>query len=174
MRKLIAFVLLAFASLNTTTAQTALKEYKAGHVFFVSLPEYMTKTGGINSSATIQFKNVVKDVAGFIIEDNKEELKLVEMNYTSLTEFYDDFIKDFLKEEQKRVVSTPISKKVGTANIIECDVTYYDAETKTDIYYYVGIVETSSVYYKVICWASLENKQKFKSDFQKIAASIRD
>ena len=55
-------------------SQTAFKEEKAGHIFYVSLPDYMSKTIGLNTSATIQFKNTIKDVAGFIIEDNKEEL----------------------------------------------------------------------------------------------------
>ena len=42
-------------------AQTGIKEYTAGHLFYVSLPDYMKKTTGLNGYATIQFKNSVKD-----------------------------------------------------------------------------------------------------------------
>jgi len=175
MKKTITFFTTTLLLLATTTfAQTNFKEFKAGHVFYVSLPDYMTRTTGLNSASTIQFKSTVKDVYGFIIEDNKEELKLVELNYTSLTEFYEDFIKDFLKDEDKRKVSKPLSKKVGEINFMECDVSYYDKEAKTEIYYFAGIVETPSSYYKVLCWGTLENKDKFKADFQKIFYSLKD
>lgn len=159
---------------TTTFAQTELKEYKAGHTFNVSLPDYMTKTAGINSASAIQYKSAVKDVYGFIIFDTKEELGLVEMKYSSTNEFYEDFIKDFLIDEYKRKVSKPLSQKNGDINFIECDVTYYDKDAKTDIYYLVGIVETKTAYYKVLSWAVAENKDKFKADFQKIIYSIKD
>jgi len=55
----------------------------------------MSKTAGLNSAAVIQYKSVIKDVYGIIIEDSKEELSLVEMNYSTIKEFYEDFIKDF-------------------------------------------------------------------------------
>ena len=45
--------LLIFAG---TIAQTTFKEQKVGHIFYVSLPDYMTKTTGQNDDALIQFK----------------------------------------------------------------------------------------------------------------------
>lgn len=168
-------IILAMILITTMCfSQTTFKEQKVGHIFYVSIPDYMNKTIGLNSSATIQFKNTIKDVAGFIIEDNKEELKLVEMNYSSINEFYEDFIKDFLKNEDKRNISKPQIKKIGELNFIESDASYYDKDSKLEIYYFVGIAETSSDYYKVLCWGTLENKEKFKSDFQKILYSIKD
>lgn len=167
------FAILLFLS-TFTFAQTAMKEFKAGHIFTISLPDYMSKTTGINSSSTIQFKNAIKDVYGFVIEDSKEELHMLEMNYSSLTEFYDDFIKDFLKDEEKRNLSKPVYKKIGTTNFVENDISYFDKDANTEIYYFVGLVETSTTYYKVLCWVTLENKEKFKSDFEKILYSIKD
>lgn len=157
-----------------TFGQTGLKQYKAGHTFNVSLPEYMSKTSGLNNDSAIQFKSVVKDVYGFIIFDTKEDLALVEMKYSSTNEFFDFFINDFLKEEENRQVSASKSQIKGDINFIECDVTYYDKEAKTDIYYLVGIVETKTAYYQVLSWAAAENKDKFKADFQKILYSVKD
>ena len=175
MKRRIAIFTTAFLFIITTAlAQTKLKEYKAGHVFYVSLPDYMSKTSGLNSSSTIQYKSTVKDVYGFIIEDNKEELALAEIKYTSISEFYEDFIKDFLKDEEKRKVSSPKNQKKGAINFIECDITYYDKDAEMDIYYLVGIVETRTSFYKVFSWSAAENKDKFKADFQKILYSLRD
>ncbi len=165
-------VLLLIATVSN--AQTPLKEYKAGHVFYVSLPAYMNKTTGINSSSTIQYKSVVKDVYGFIIEDSKEELQLAEMNFASINEFYEDFIGDFLKDEETRQVSEPKYQKKGDISFAEADLTYFDKDAEAEIYYLVGIVETSTTFYKVLSWSTAENKDKFKADFQKILYSLRD
>jgi hypothetical protein len=175
MKRIIANIILILAlSTSTISAQTTLKEYKVGHVVNVSLPEYMSRAMDINSSAMFQFKNTVKDVYGFIIEDNKEELTLVEMNYSSINEFCEDFAKDFLKDEKKKTFSYPEYKKIGDINFAEFDASYYDKEAKGEIYYLVGIAETKTSYYKVISYTSLENKDKFKADFQKILYSLND
>lgn len=175
MKKKLTTLLIAVALITTNNyGQTTLKEYKAGHEFYVSLPDYMSKTTGLNSAATIQFKNTVKDISGFIIEDNKEELAMVQLNYSSLNEFFEEFIKDFAKDEENRKVSKPQTQKKGETNFIECDVTYYDKESKLDIYFFIGIAETKSTYYKVLCYGTSESKDKFKKDFESILLSLRD
>ena len=176
MKRIIANLSLIIVLVTTTniSAQTTLKEYKVGHIINIKLPEYMSRTMGINSSAMFQYQNAVKDVYGFIIEDNKEELALVEMNYTSINEFCEDFEKDFLKDEKKRTISKTEFKKIGNINFAEFDATYYDEEAKSEIYYLVGIVETKTSFYKVLSYYSIENKDKFKADFQKILYSLND
>jgi len=131
-------------------AQNPLKEYKAGHVFYLSLPDYMGKTTGLNSAAIIQYKNQVKDIYGFVIEDNKEELALADLHYSSLNEFYDSFIKGFLKDEEKRTVSPAKYSAKGNIKFAEADASHYDKETEMEIYWLVGIVETKDAFYKVL------------------------
>ena len=175
MKKTFAIFTATLVLMTTTIfAQTELKQYKAGHSFDIGLPEYMSRTIGLNTASAIEYKSTVKDVYGFIIFDTKEDLALVDMKYSSINEFYEDFIKDFLKDEEKRKVSKPQSQKKGEINFIECDVTYYDKDAKTEIYYLVGVVETKTAYYKVLSWAVAENKDKFKADFQKILYSLKD
>lgn len=111
--RIIKLAFLTFLMLSTlkNQGQTTFKELKVGHELFINVPDYMNKTVGLNSSASVQFKNVIKDVAGFVIEDSKEDLKLAETNFSSINEYYDFFIKDFLKDEEKRTISTPILLK---------------------------------------------------------------
>jgi len=155
-------------------SQTPTKEYKAGHVFYITLPDYLNKTSGLNDAATIQFKNEAEDIAGFVIEDTKESLTLAQLSFTSLKDFYDQFIKDFLLEEKSRKISAAVSQTKGDIKVMECDASYYDKDLKTDIYYFVGIAETKDAYYKVLCFCAIENKEKCKADFQKILYSLRD
>ncbi len=170
----ISIILFTVLFAGNAIAQTKMTEYKAGQVFYISLPDYMSRTIGINSSATIQYKNAVKDVYGFVIVDSKDEMALADLKYASINEFYDDFIKDFLSEEEKRKISKPVYTSKGDINFVECDASYYDKDAKAEIFYLVGIVETKSTYYKVLSWALAENKEKFKTDFQSIVYSLKD
>ena len=175
MKRIIAtLTLILVLTTSNNYAQATLKEYKIGHVVSISLPDYMNKTIGLNDSSIIQFKSTVKDVYGFVIEDNKEELSLAELNYTSINDFCEDFAKDFLKDEKKRTISYPEYQKKGDVSFAEFDATYYDKDAKAEIYYLVGIVETKTSFYKVLSYSSKENKDKFKADFQKILYSLHD
>jgi hypothetical protein len=173
-KQIITLTFLILSLINSASSQTATKEHKAGHVFYVSLPDYLNKTTGLNDAATIQFKNEAEDIAGFVIEDTKESLTLPEMSFATLKDFFDQFIKDFLLEEKNRKISPATSQTKGSLKLMECDASYYDNDLKTDIYYFVGVAETKDAYYKVFCFCALENKDKYKADFQKILYSLRD
>lgn len=170
----INFLTCVFVALFSLSISAQTQEYKVGQVFYVNLPQYMNKTIGLNDVASFQYKNEVKDVYGFIIIDSKEELKLAELNFSSINEFYDHFISDFLKDEENRKISQPIFTKNGDIGFVECDASYFDKNANIEIYYLVGIVETKNNYYKVISWSSAENKNKFKEDFRKIVYSLKD
>ena len=158
----------------TVCAQTTMKEYKAGHVFYVSLPDYMTKTTDLNDAASIQFINNIKDIAGYIIFDTKEELELVNLKFSNATEFYETFIKDFLVKQKSRKVSEPQIKSMNGNNYVESDVTYFDKDSKMEIYFYIGIVETKNSFYKLLCYGGIDSKEKYKNDFQAILYSLKD
>jgi hypothetical protein len=175
MRTIVTIALLFFSfGSQPIFAQANWKTHKAGHVFDIDIPEYMSRTIGLNSASAIEYKSTVKNVYGFVIFDTKEELAVADMKYFSITEFYEDFMKDFLKEEEVKNISKPTSLKKGDNQIMECDVTFLDKESKVEIYYLVGIVETKKSYYKVLSWAAADKKATFKADFQKILYSIKD
>jgi len=175
MKRTIALLTTTLVLFTTTTfAQTSMKEYKVGHVFYVNLPDYMSKTTGINDAAVVQFKNSVKEIYCLILEDNKEDLELVQMKFSSITDYYDNFRKDFLAKEKKKEISLPVFQTIGDNKFIELDATYYDKDVKGTIYYFVGIVETKDSFYKVYCFGNLDAKDKFKVDFQKILYSLKD
>ncbi|MBA0884684.1 hypothetical protein [Flavobacterium undicola] len=169
-------VLIIFFTLKSTfcIGQTKFIQQKAGHIFFINLPDYMNKTIGLNDVATIQYKNSVKDVYTIAIEDSKEDLAILDMHYSSINEFHEDFVKDFLKDEEKRNISKPIYQSKDNINFVEFDASYYDKEAKIGIYYLVGIVESKSHFYKVLSWTNIENKDKFKADFQNTLYSLKD
>ena len=56
---------------TSVSAQNDLKQYKAGHVFNIGLPTYMTKTIGLNSSSSIEYENKIKDDEIYLLKPNK-------------------------------------------------------------------------------------------------------
>ncbi|HRG94382.1 MAG TPA: hypothetical protein PLZ10_15605 [Chitinophagaceae bacterium] len=172
--KTITFSLCLLFSSIMLSAQTAMKTITVGHPFSISLPDYMSRTIGLNTNAALEYKNTVKDVFGFVIIDDKESLRLAEISFTSVEEFYEDFIKDFIEGEEKVNQSKPQVKQSGAIKFLEADLSYYDKDAKAEIYYLIGMVETSKAYYKVLSYCTLENKAKFKEDFRKILYSLKD
>lgn len=166
-----AFLFLVF---NTSFGQTTMKDFKIGHPFNISLPSYMTRTLGLNDVSVFEYKSTVKDVYGFVIEDNKEELALVDLNYSSINEFTEDFMSTFLKDQPSKKTSKPIFDKKGNINFAEFEASYFDEEGKIEIFYLVGIVETKTAFYKILSWSAASEKDKFKDDFKKIIYSLND
>jgi len=158
---------------KTNTAQTLMDKYKVED-FTVSLPYYMSKTGGLDNDAALQFRNMVKDVSGFIIKEAKTVKEIDNPANPDINQFYDQFLKGFLIDKKERKVAAPKISTNGNAKFMSTDLTYLDDETMIYYYYFVGIVETKNAFYKVICSSTLDTKSLFKSDFQKILYSLRD
>lgn len=171
-------LLLLFVSMLTLNvsvlSQDTFKKVNVGHTFSLSLPNYFTKTTGLNSVASIQFKSEVRDVYGFIIVDTKEELQLADIVFTSIQEYHNSFIESFLTDQKNRDVGTPKKSNVGSFKYLENEISYFDENAQTDITYYVGLVETGRAYYKLLCWTTKEKKDLFKKDYNTMLTSIKD
>jgi hypothetical protein len=56
--KLLTVLLLA----QFVIGQTKMVEYQTGHVVKLSVPDYMTRTSGLNDDACLEFQNAVKEL----------------------------------------------------------------------------------------------------------------
>lgn len=168
------FGVLIFLASPQIFAQQANNEIKIGHLFYISMPQNMERTIGLNSAASFQFMSKDNEVAGFVIEDSKADLKLAETTFATLKDFYSFFEKDFLTGLEKRTLSTPIEYKKNGKNYLEFDASFFDKGLNSEISYYVCLIESKDYYYKVLCWSAADKKENFKPDFKNIALSIRD
>jgi len=164
-------ILLVFC--ETSSAQTKMDKYEVGQ-FTVSLPDYMSKTGGLNPDAVLQFRNMVRDVSGYIIRKEKSVKEIDNSANPNINQVYDQFFKEFLINKEERKVASANVGTNGDAKFMSTDLTYLDEETVIYYYYFVGIVETKNAFYKVICTSSLDFKNQYKNDFRKIFNSIKD
>ena len=90
---LVLILLLAFC--KAIIAQTLMDKYNVGD-FTVNLPYYMSKTGGLNNNAAIQFRNMVRDISGYVIKEEKSVKLIDDPANPDINQYYEEFIKDFL------------------------------------------------------------------------------
>lgn len=173
MKHLTTLLLLLFSA-ALLQGQATFKEHKAGHVFYLSLPDYVQKTMGLNDAASLQFRNDELAVYGIVIVDDKSEMKDFDMSFASLEDYYKDFAGNFLKDLDRRRVGLPVSKTQGSVKFMECDASYYDKELGGELAYLVACAETPTAFFKIICWTTMGNRIKYKEDFRKIIYSLRD
>lgn len=174
MKNTLALIVTGLILTNFCYSQTPVTEKKIGHTFYISVPDYFTKTLDLNDQAVVQYESAVKDAYCFVIEDSKEDLELANMKFISINDFYTYFENDFLKDLKKRKIDKPTSFKNGDASYMQVDASYYSEEAKADIYYQVTLIETKSYFYKVYCYTALDNKPNIKSDFDKLGASLHE
>ena len=172
--KRVLFTTLFAMSIINCFAQTSFTAYKAGQEFDITVPTYMSRTTGLNKAAIIQFKNAAKDVYALVIQENKEELALAQLNFSSAEEFQEYTMKNFLKDVEQRKVSTPVIKEINGFKYVYAEASYYDKVIQQSVYYFYGIAESKTCFYKLLCYTSLNNKEKFKADFQNTFYSIHD
>jgi len=175
MKKSIQIFVLFFL-VQMANAQGKMIEYKTGHVVKLSVPEYMSRTSGLNDDACLEFQNAVKEVYTIVIQDDKESLKLAELSYDGIEEFYDIIFKELGVGEnyQNRKVGTPKKRTIGNYKYIINECSLRDKELEVDLYYVMGIVETPNSFYQVMSWTLSENKVKFKKEFENIVYTLKE
>jgi hypothetical protein len=166
---LIAFLAVAFMS---ASAQTKLVEKRIGHVYFLSVPNYMTVTKELNKSASLQYQNIMKEAYVIVIEDNKAELDSLGMRFTDPQDFYDGFITDFTADLENKKFTGTKRIKIGKNNAVQAEVSAIFNENP--IWYLITVVESPTHFYKIITWTLEENKDKLKRDYLKMVKSFHE
>lgn len=175
--KVILSALFAMITMASAYSQTKFTEQKAGHVYYVSVPDYMTKTVTLNDVATLQYINSAKNAYLIVIEDSKEELEMKGVKFASLKDFHDDNIKLLKAEENLPVESKPTEFVVNGNKFYqsELNVNFKEADNlEVKITYLITYVETKGYYYQILCWSLSSEYKNLVADFKKIAASIKD
>jgi hypothetical protein len=144
------FLLLVFILLPAAISAQSFSSQKGGHCYTLDIPDYMTKTYSLNDVATLQYQNIQREAYSIVIEDEKAMLESLGIKFVDAADFLEQFIAEY---------------KVGSEN------------RKTSLhttYMLITVVESKTHFYKIMSWTLAGNKDKLKSDFQKIAKSLKD
>ncbi|WP_259016837.1 hypothetical protein [Emticicia fluvialis] len=175
--KRVLFAWLLVIAAKALYSQSTFAEQKAGHIYYVSVPNYMTRTVKLNEVASMQYVNTVKNAFMVVIDDSKEELEMKGIKFGSLREFHDENIINLKGEKNKWTETDPreFEWKGNRFFQSELEVDFKEAnEEEVKITYLITYVETKKYYYQILCWSLSSEFDKLLPDFKKIATSIKD
>lgn len=174
MKKIFFALLITFLAVSffSASAQTKLVEKRIGHVYFLSVPDYMTVTKELNKSASLQYQNIMKEAYVIVIEDSKAELDELGMKFTDPQDFYEGFITDFTADLENKKFTGTKRIKVGKNDAVQSEVSALF--NSNPIWYLITVVESPTHFYKIISWSLEENKDKLKPDYIKMVNSFHE
>lgn len=158
-------------------SQTKFVEQKAGHIIYMSVPDYMVKTSDLNDVASMQYMNKTKEAYVVVIEDSKEDLDAAGTKYAGLKDFHDSVIESLKSEDPKAQESKPTEFQQNGNKFYQTDL---NATLQTEdgkeikVTYLVTYVESKTHYYQILCWTLANNYKDLVGDFKKIVVTIRD
>lgn len=177
LKQLFFFTIFAVLTTIPSFSQTKFVEQKAGHIIYMSLPDYMTKTTDLNDVASMQYMNKAKEAYVVVIEDSKEDLEAEGTKYASLKDFHDSVIESLISEDPKAKESKPTEFQQNGNKFYQSDL---NATLQTEdgkeikVTYLVTYVESKTHYYQILCWTLAGSYKDLVGDFKKISTSIRD
>ena len=169
---LLTIVTLSFTILNSEdiTAQNGFQEKKVGHVYHVSIPDYMTKSYKLNDAASLQYLNAAKETYVIVIEDSKDHLLEAGIPFKDPEEFYDHFEQTFIDNTSD--VSPKHALTINGYPAVQVEITKpFD---QFNVHYLVTVIESDTHFYKMLAWTIEDYKEKYLADFKRIASSFRE
>lgn len=153
------------------TQNAVFTEKKVGHVFSVSVPDYLQETRGLNDAASFQYQNEVKQAYTMVIDDAKSGLQSLGISFASPEEYYHS-IESFYLAEGDDVTQALQNMSVNGQKAVQISfVRHFD---QVDLAYLITIVETPNYFYQIVSWTSVENSNALMPDFKKIAQSLKE
>jgi hypothetical protein len=149
-------------------------EYKVGHTYYVSIPDYLEQTDALSPGSPLQFQNKASEVYFVGMSESLADLEAADVKANTLKAYNKLFLETFGKSEgfTNRVVGKENEIEVNGQKGVQYSVSM---KMKTyPLYYLVTIIKSDTHFYRLIGWTLASQKDKYSEDFKKIAASLRE
>jgi len=170
MKTMTWFFLLFFATFISFAQQFQTKT--GGHEYTLEVPDYLKQTFDLNDVASLQYKNILKDVYLIVIEDDKKVLESLEIDFPSTADFLLFFVKDYNIEAENRMQSEIVEFENNGNNFAQVELTFKDEAG--EYFMLITAVQTNTHFYKIMNWTKLVEKDIYYADFKRTAKSLQD
>lgn len=147
--------------------------------YSVLIPEYLTKTTGLNRYTTFEYENNEKDFYVIIMDELKEGFsKAVERKKYDVTpniNGYYEVVKNHFKNETNLKdfqVFDEIFELDKPVKKITFTMTGIDVTDNYPVYYRYSIIASKTRYYQIMSWTNQTNAKKLITDMNKIINSF--
>lgn len=158
---LVSLALLVFI-FTSDSKEVQLSTINVEGKFSISIPEYLTKTDSIDSSALLQYQN-----------DKKQLFLLVyEISDTSaLKDFFKKTSDDFISKLEHGTLMKYYPEKVNGADAMIG--TIRGSVNETGVYYKIAVIQSGNSFYKIITGISENRKSDYDEDMDKIIRGFK-
>ena len=170
MKTIIGSFLLFLATFTSFAQQFETKT--GGHEYTLEVPDYLKRTFDLNDVATLQYKNILKDVYLIVIEDEIKELESLEIDFPSTTDFLLYFVKGYNMEAENRKQSDVVEFENDGNKFSQVELTFEDEAG--EYFMLITAVQTKTHFYKIMNWTKLVEKDIYYADFKRTAKSLQD
>jgi len=199
MRKLIipAVAILAFSSFaisgcgskasnpedrDALVADDSFEEVKINGLYSMKLPDYLTPGDDLNSEASLQYQNIVKEVYVIVIDESKQDFIDVfkELgDYDSTKSACDNYAEAQMKSIEENMTTVTSKSPLRKAKLGGCDARLADvAGTQADIEdpmgFTVAFIEGKETLYMVMTWTFEKSKDTYQEDMDKMINSFKE
>jgi hypothetical protein len=148
--------------------------------YSVFIPEYLSKTTGLNQYTTFEYENIEKDFYVIIMDESKDGFsETVEKNIYDVTpniNGYYEVVKNHFKNETN-LKDFKVFDEIFELNNAEKKITFtmtgIDMTDNYPVYYRYSIIESKTRYYQIMSWTNQKNAKKVISDMNNIINSFR-
>lgn len=167
----IASCLLFFLSLSINSiGQNSYIKKDFGHTISLEYPESFLRTFNLNPDASVELFDEKTDSYIILIEDEKELLKVLDVNYTNDT-YFDETISAMSETAVITEKKNAKSFKTASGNNAK-QIEIFTEEEGIKIYYLITTIESNDYFYKILCWTVRENYEKQSPAFMRISNSL--
>ena len=162
--------LIATSATNLSAQKADFREQKIGHIYHVSIPDYMTRSYSLNDAASLQYLNAARETYVIVIEDSKDHLLEAGIQFKNPQEFYDHFEKTFTDKSSK--INGKQQLKINGNPAFQAEIT--KPFNEYNVHYLITVIESDTHFYKMLAWTIEDYKDQYLADFKRIANSLRE
>lgn len=168
MKKLL-LTLAFFCTFHISKAQSTLV---GAETFHIQLPQNFTRAVGVNDLASVQWEHTEKEIYGYVIFENADEMKLVDLSI-SLKEYSDMCLNDFNEIEKYQLIKSETYTTTNGKETISNKISYYNSELEITIVMQINAYKTQNFYYKVIQYGDEKSFALAEKEIHTIAKDIK-
>ena len=169
MRNLLLLFIILLLKPNSINAQTKLI---GAENFSVSLPHQFKRTIGNNDLAVVQWEHLDKEIYGYVLFENIDELKIAKINH-DLAYYADIALNDFANYTNFKLIQSRRYKTTSGKETEEREFTYNDEENNINVHTIINVYKTSNFIYKMINFGSEDTFNEGKKDIEYIINRIQ-
>lgn len=169
MRNLLLLVITLLFIPKSTFAQTKLI---GAENFSVSLPQQFKRTIGNNDLAVVQWEHLNKEIYGYVLFENIDELKIANINH-ELAYYADIALNDFNDYSNYKLIKARKYKTSNGKETEERELTYDDEENNIHVHTIINVYKTSNFIYKMINFGSEDTFNETRNEIDYIINKLQ-